>query len=52
MFDLQSTFEFEEVGMPLELLQAAFKRCPTICEAKEELLLSTLARSFLGFLEG
>ena len=38
--------------MPLELLQAAFERCPTTCEAKEELLLSTIARLSLDFLEG
>lgn len=38
--------------MPLELLQAAFERCPTTCEAKEKLLLSTVTRLSLGFLKG
>lgn len=46
LLHLLSTFEFEEVGMPLELLRATFGKCGSPCEDEEELLAA------LGFLQG
>jgi len=35
--------------MPLELLQAAFERCPTTCETKQQLPLSAVVEIISWF---